>query len=306
MDLIWPTGLDVADIPRQSAGEIGSKGGAAILLYEDAFDGRSAQVKGPVLHFLFSAGQRPSRDALRRVIAPSLRFRIGDHLTSGPGGAHVVGASGIDDRRDANRLEVIVDGLGFDVLGLEPGVALSQPDIAHYADGPIDLVSDRVEVVTLTPGPHIASASGERPIVRAMMELAVGLATAWTRSTAVVWSPARMAATPGFFSRAMARWVGGGSFPTTALVGFAEIAGPQGEVAFRSEGAAFFVGQEVEVSGSITDIPEMAKGVGSRVVNHLIANGSVSDVAHIQGRDGAVLRLSPSNDGRLLHVTSAA
>lgn len=271
--------------------EIGSKGGAAILLHDDPFDGRPAKVIGPVLHFLFSAGQRPSRDALMRIITPSPRFRIGDSQKSTSGGGN-----------DESRLEVVVDGLSFDILGLEPGGTAVRPDIRHYADGAIELTDGEVEVVALIPGPHIASGPAELPIIRAMMELAVGLTTAWTRSIAVVWGPGRIAATPGFFSRAVARWIGDGPFPASTLVGFAR----HGEETLRSEGAAFFVGQEIEVTGEVARATDMARGIGSRVMNHLMTNGRIEEVSHIQGRDGTVLRLAPAGtDGQWLRVSNA-
>ena len=235
-----------------------------------------------------------------RIIAPSPRFSIGDTPQLIRSGQNSDGA-GDPTHGDGTGLEVIVDGLSFDIQGLGPGVPTAHPEIGHYADGAIDLATSEVEVVALTPAPNISLASGELPIVQAMMELAVGLTTAWTRSIAVVWGPGRVAATPGFFSSAVARWVRGGPFPTQALVGFAE----NGEETLRSEGAAFFVGQEIEVTGSIARATDMARGIGARVFNHLLLNGRLNDVAHIQGRDGTVLRLAPTGDGAWLRVSEA-
>ncbi|TMM49786.1 hypothetical protein [Qipengyuania marisflavi] len=203
-----------------------------------------------------------------------------------------------DARRDA-WLELLVDGLTFDLLGLAPGPALDTPAISHLFSVPTDLDLGAMDAIGLFPGPHLCGGANSLPVVRTMLALASDMAEALGAVRAVVWSPASSAIAPAFFRKIVASWLRGGPFPAMGVVSYAV----DGEGGLQSEGLAFFNGQELALSPALSDDRIAATRLAARLVHELVASGAITEDTVFATEDGGQIMLSPDTAGRTIRVT---
>ncbi|MBO9498509.1 MAG: hypothetical protein J7496_10795 [Novosphingobium sp.] len=201
---------------------------------------------------------------------------------------------------DGNWLELLVNGLTFDLKGLAPGNAEIHELHANLFDLPPGFNAFQYAALTLTPGPHLAAGAAMMPVVRSQMWLAMQLCEL-PGIVAVGWLPARTLSGPGHFRRSVTRWLEGGAFPALGLT--ALLKAPDGGM--QSEGLAFFTGQELRLE------PEIAgRGAGSaqlalRLIHELVERGPIERPEGATGPDGAALRLDPSPNRRFVRVSAA-
>ncbi len=238
------------------------------------------------LSLMFGPGQRPSAADIV-------------HLSrSGRKSARAAGAPGfaVSHRPEpADWLELLAGGMTFDLVGLAPAAAAPMPATAHFYGFPDATCALAAEAITLMPGDHLRGGQNLLPVIRTMAGLAARLA-ALVDVTAVVWHPARCAMAPVPFAAAIARWLTGGAFPALGLTALVR----EDDGAIRSEGLAFFTGQELYIEPLIgKNTAENAK-IATRLINQLVGSDPIDQPFETTGPNGEYLSVVPSrNDGYL-------
>lgn len=236
---------------------------------------------------IFAGGTRPDADAIAALATAGgqgVPFAITHRPDSGEGW-----------------LELLSSGLAFDLSGLAPGAPDSLPPLVH-AFGYDAMARPGVgEAVLLRPGNHLAGGESLLPVVRVMIGLAARLALL-PGVQGIAWHPARSFVEPGLFVRMAGAWLAGGAFPALGLTALAR--DPDGGL--RSEGLAFFIGQELRVEpfeGS--PLPGGAR-IAVRLIHSLVEDGPVHAPVHLQGPEGERLLAEPSANGAYVRVWRVA
>jgi hypothetical protein len=131
-----------------------------------------------------------------------------------------------------------------------------------------------------------------------MMSVATMIVPHLSGLQAVAWPAAGTLIGPDFFVSSMTAWVSGGAFPALGLTAFA--ADP--EHGLRSEGLAFFTGQELELEPALAEDRTAGVRLGIRLVNHLVGQGRVTEIEAIMGPEGERLTLDPDAAAHLIRV----
>ena len=202
---------------------------------------------------------------------------------------------GADDGGDW--LELLGNGLTFDLVGLAPGPAAAEPPRAHSLGLDDELQPVRFEAITLKPGPHIASGARMLPVVRSLAWLAAQL-TALPGVRAVAWHPAYTWSAPDLFRDSVLRWIEGGVFPGLGLAAFA----PMPDGGMQSHGLALFTGQELRLEPDLVEDRASAAKIGVRLLHWLVEHGRLQHRESVTGPEGQPLVLEPSANGRFVRA----
>lgn len=194
-------------------------------------------------------------------------------------------------------IEVLADGLTFDLSGLAPGEAHSSPRCAYPFDLPSSFDGAGTESLRLVPGPHLAGGERMMPVIRAMAGLAANLC-ALPGLAAIAWHPARSCIGPRYFTSIIGNWLDGGVFPGLGLVGLSTVA----DGSMQSEGLAFFTSQELRIEPELTEDRAAAAKIAVRLIDRLVEQGPLVLPEHVAGPEGRSLRVEPSANGRFVRV----
>ena len=238
--------------------------------------GHGGQAAQPCLFMLFHVGRRPTAPDVRATLA---RGSCGQ-VSYDPAGGDGVGVPG-------DWLEVVLDGLTFDVLGLAPGRSL-QPSIPRHLFGLPAAALTGCEAIGLAPGPHIASAASAPPVVRTLLRLAAGLASQLEGVVAMQWLPAASVMQKDRFVDIVGDWLAGGPFPALGLTGVVEQPGPQ----IASDGLAFFTGRELVLDPALSTDRVAATRLITRLIDRLVNEPRFEGEEKVLLDDGTCLRLS--------------
>ena len=251
-----------------------------------------ARGKDARLFLLFAPGRRPDRVELHQLIHRIAKEGSGQiHVSHDPGEDEV------GDAVEAAWLELVVDGLTFDCLGLQPGPALHCGEPRHNFEIGADEVGN-AEAVALVPGPHLAGAGNTIPVVRTMVRIGAVLSEHLPHLIGFFWEPSKSLIGKTYFSNVCNQWIDGGPFPALGLTGI--VADDNGAV--RSDGLEFFTEQEVVVQ--IKDFKDRVKAsqLVLRIVDALVGQEKVKRNIQILGSDQTPLTLAPSKDGSVVRV----
>lgn len=230
-----------------------------------------------MLSLVFAAGRRPSADDIAALAARERSFSI-SHRPAG----------------DASWLELLVNGLTFDLAGLAPAGPAQPPPIAHWYG-----VADRDtggEALSLAPGPHLAGGRAMPPVIRAASSLAVILAKL-AGVGHVCWHAARNAVGSQPFIRSVSDWLAGGAFPALGLTSIF----PAPDRAMRSEGLSLFTGQELRLEpghGAVADDAKLAV----RLIDRLVAHGRVTAPATWTIDPAGTVQIEPAGTGETVRA----
>lgn len=237
------------------------------------------------LLLLFRAEQRPDLPAFQKAIEGADRLSVVHASEEGP------------DRRGP-LIELLRDGMTFDVVGLAPGPPVAVPPLPHRLGADKAINANNKLAISLQPGPHLAPGARTLPVVRTLMGVALTLAPWLPALRGIGWPPAGTLIGPDFFVSSVAAWLGGGAFPALGLTAFAV----DDSGGMRSEGLAYFTGQELRLEGPLAEDRAAAVRLGLRLVNQLVGQGAVTVTEAIVGPDGQRLMLEPTPDGGLVRV----
>ena len=238
----------------------------------------------PCLFLLFAEGSRPHADSVRTALSNG---SVG-HVSHDPRG-------GEDSSQASNWLELLLDGLTFDLLGLAPGKPLA-PATARYHFGLTADATGGSEAIGIAPGPHLRGAANAMPVVRTLLRLAIALASQWPEVKAAIWAPAGSAMDRQLFIQSIDIWLGGGPFPALGLTGIVE--GPGGTLG--SEGLAFFTGQELVLDHRLCRDGVAGTRLLVRLIDALVTQPKLVEETRLVLDNGAEIRLQP--DETLIRV----
>ena len=263
---------------------------------------RSIGEGGPVgsgLILLFDKGKRPDRADLLAALSGQPRIAI-SHDPLAAERLDPVNGAALPSDSDVDWVELLADGLTFDLLGLRPGPALATPDIGYLFNVQVDREVGS-EALGLYPGPHIAQGAHALPIVRTLLGIGAALVRSLGGVNAVCWPPARSAIAPTFFAKATESWLTGGPFPALGMLGirFDE----QG--ALRSEGLNFFTDCELWFDPALCRDRTAATRLAVRVVQNLIGFDLPQRACEFANEDGSALKIEPDLARGLLRISPA-
>jgi hypothetical protein len=196
-----------------------------------------------------------------------------------------------------NWLELLANGLTFDLTGLAPGAAAEAPPRGHTFGLADDFEIGRMEAIRLQPGPHLAEGRTMLPVVRSLAWLAAQLA-AMPGTQAVAWHSARSWSAPGQYRDWVLRWTEGGVFPGLGLAALT----PMPDGGMQSQGLALFTGQELRLEPELASDRAAGAKIALRLMHWLVERGRLKAPEQLAGPDGSSLRLEPSDNGRFVRV----
>jgi hypothetical protein len=250
------------------------------------------------LHLLFAKGKRPDRHAVRafadRLPAVSVSHDPAARSAADAAAAHPEAVW----PGQLEWLELLRDGLTFDLSGLAPGPSGAFPALSHRFDLPALPTPGEYEAMVLRPGPHLAEGAGSLPLMRELLALGCDIVRQLDGVLAVGWGPAATAIGRRYFESVTSAWLDGGPFPALGLTAFAEAA----DDALESVGLAFWIGQELRIEPPLSADRVAATRLGIRLVNHLVLAGGLTEDDRIIAPDGSRLVLRPSRSRALINV----
>lgn len=255
-----------------------------------------------VLHLLFAKDKRPDRAAIRAIIAKQRAVAIGtdpleDATPFPPSGA----GNGGDAHPETNVqgwIELLRDGLSFDLHGLAPDVLPAFPIVRHRFDLPKMPSAEQYDALVVVPGPHLAAGGRSLPVLKGMLALARDLTQHFDDLAAVVWAPSCAAIGRRFFESVITAWLDGGPFPALGLTAFEQAS----DDALQSCGLDFWIGQELRIEAPLSADRVAATRLGIRLTNQLVIVGGLAESERITAPDGTRLVMHPSRDRKLIRV----
>ncbi|MHA7818197.1 MAG: hypothetical protein ACX930_00975 [Erythrobacter sp.] len=206
----------------------------------------------------------------------------------------------VEDKQadDTIWLELLREGLAFDLSGLAPGDALTIPTISHRFDLEEKPSASCHEALHLVPGHHLAGGQRTMPVVKGLVGLARDLVHHFDDLLAIVWPPSGSAIGRRFFESVTTSWLEGGPFPALGLTAFKETI----DGALQSEGLGFWIDQELRIEPPLSSEKVTATRLGVRLVNHLVMVGGIEGDERTVAPDGSRLIMRTSRNGRFVRV----
>ena len=196
-------------------------------------------------------------------------------------------------------LEVNMGSLTFDIIGLAPGNSVPIPAFAKNSDLNLPEHTPDAFAIWVAPGPHLSGGSYALPILRGLLLLGSKLGSGLEGLRAYGWPPSGKLTAPDIFETEAESWAMGGLFPTSILISLKrEVDG-----GLQSNGLSIFTRQELRLEPDLVDGSDDAGRLALRLVDQLVALGTVEVVEEFAGPDGNTLRLTPSSNGRFVRVS---
>lgn len=274
-------------------------GGLAIV--DHSFSGN----KG--LYLVFPRGRRPDRRAMAEFVTCQSTVSIShDPLTETPiqlatldGKSALQSGETLEDNMSKQDwLELLYEGLSFDLVGLAPGACAPFPQVAHRFDLATLPDSDGFEVVHIAPGKHLSGGERSMPVARGMLSLARDMVDHFEDLQAIIWPESQSAIGHQFFESVVTAWLEGGPFPALGLTAFHETA----DGAIQSEGLSFWVDQELRIEPPLSSDKVEATRLGVRLVNQLVVVGGLDTSERVIAPDGTRLVMRSSRNGKFVRV----
>jgi hypothetical protein len=254
---------------------------------------------------LFPLGERPSRAAVLDFVSRQHAVSLSHDPAADPAVKLVV-AQGEETHpaksgagaQDEVWLELLREGLTFDLRGLADGPSRPIPAIAHRFDFSAAAAAGGLEALSIVPGPHLAGGERSMPVLRGMLALARDLTQHFAQLQAVFWPPSHSAIGRRYFESVITAWLDGGAFPALGLTAFDEM--PDG--ALQSVGLGFWIGQELRIEPPLTTDKVAATRLGVRLINQLVIVGGQDESERIIAPDGTRLVMRPSRNRDFIRV----
>ena len=195
-------------------------------------------------------------------------------------------------------IELLREGLAFDLRGIAPGTQSAFPEVLYKFDFEQLPKPSLFEALQLSPGPHLRGGERSVPVVKGLLGLARDLIHHFDDLVAVVWPPSSSAIGRRYFESTTTAWIDGGPFPALGLTAFRETI----DGALQSEGLDFWIDQELRIEPPLTSDKVAATRLGVRLINQLLLVGGVDGSERIVAPDGTRLVLRTSRNGRFIRV----
>lgn len=195
-------------------------------------------------------------------------------------------------------LELLRDGMSFELSGLAPGEGLSLPHVEFVFDFSAPPEPFDYEALLLAPGHHLAGGERTLPVARALLGLARDLVDHFAELEGVIWPPSASAIGDQFFESVVTAWFEGGPFPALGLTAFRETT----DGALQTEGLSFWIDQELRIEPPLSLDKVSATRIGVRLVNQLVLVGGIDASERVVAPDGTRLVLRTSRNGQFVRV----
>ncbi len=254
---------------------------------------------------LFVPGKRPTRAAILDFVARQQSVLL-SHDPASEAGVELAVVDGerrpIGGRstgaRDEVWLELLRDGLTFDLCGLAPGPCPAAPLVTHRFDFAPHDDEHELEALAVQPGPHLAGGERSMPVMKAMLGLARDLTQHFPDLVAIHWAPSHSVIGRRFFESVITAWLDGGAFPALGLTAFEETA----DGALQSVGLDVWIGQEMRIEPPLTADRIAATRLGVRLINQLVIVGGLDESERIIAPDGTRLVMQTSRNSQYIRV----
>lgn len=200
--------------------------------------------------------------------------------------------------QDETWVELLREGLTFDLHGLADGPSLPVPDIVHRFDFSAATASAELEALSIALGPHLSGGERSMPVLRGLLGLARDLTRHFEDLLAVYWQPSGSAIGRRFFESVTTAWLEGGAFPALGLTAF----DVTDDGALQSVGLALWIGQELRIEPPLTADKAAATRLAVRLVNQLVIVGGLEESERIIAPDGTRLVMRPSQNRDFIRV----
>lgn len=194
-------------------------------------------------------------------------------------------------------MELLVDGLAFDLVGLFPGPPAATPLPVHGYGLPEGFSITRLEAVTLQVGPHLAGGARMRPAVQSLAWLAAHLSSL-PDVEAVAWHPARCVSAPEAFRESVLPWLEGGAFPLRSLIALV----PMPDGGLQSDGLALVCGQDLRIEPELVVDRAAGEDAARAVLAWMMEHGPLEQSTRNVAVESLRLRLEPSANGRFVRA----
>ncbi|MEM6584310.1 MAG: hypothetical protein AAF692_00985 [Pseudomonadota bacterium] len=195
-------------------------------------------------------------------------------------------------------VELLREGLTFDLLGLAPGPKVDFPEIEYRFDLEARPTASGSDVLYLKPGKHLSGGKRTLPVVKGLIGLARDITNHFDDLEAVAWPAAQSAIGRRFFESVASAWLEGGPFPALGLTAFRETM----DGALQSVGLSYWTGQELRIEPPLSANKTDATRLGVRLINHLVLAGRLEADDRLVAPDGRALSLRPSANGQFVRV----
>lgn len=195
-------------------------------------------------------------------------------------------------------LELVRDGLTFDLAGIAPGKAPEFPRVWHRFDLPRLPTEADFEVLHLAPGHHLTGGERLMPVAMGLMGLARDMVDHFDELAGVIWPPSMSVVGHQFFESVVTAWLEGGPFPALGLTAFRETI----DGAIQSEGLDFWIDQELRIEPPLSLDKVSATRLGVRLINQLVLVGGVEGSERVVAPDGTRLIMRSSRNGKFVRV----
>ena len=260
------------------------------------------------LFLLFKQGHRPDRNAIRDFAACKANASISHdpleqaalHLASSDGESVEKGngALNADTLTKHVWMELLRDGMSFELSGLAPGEGLLLPRADFVFDFSAPPEPSDFEVLRLAPGHHLAGGERALPVAKGLLGLACDLVHHFAELEGVLWPPSSSAIGHQFFESVVTAWFEGGPFPALGLTAFRETT----DGALQTEGLSFWIDQELRIEPPLSLDKVSATRIGVRLVNQLVLVGGIDTSERVVAPDGTRLVLRTSRNGQFVRV----
>jgi len=241
---------------------------------------------------LFAPGHRSGADQVLALAAAEPSF----HVSFDPGTAAPARTSTQSERW----VEVLANGLTFDLRGLAPGNSEPVPPSTHCYGLPPEIDGRAWEAISLRPGPQFGAGRPGLSVMRGLARLTAVLA-GLPGVLAVGWHSARAWSAPDYFRGSVLRWMKGGAFPGLGLTSLSPTPGG----GLQSEGLALFIGQELRLAPELArDLPAGVR-LALRLLHWMVEHGRIDAAMGLPGPSGEPLVLQPSDNKRFVGVSPA-
>ena len=259
------------------------------------------------MFLLFSRDKRPDCDAILEFVACQANVAI-SHDPQDDVPSDIIGGQDAGDDHPGNTLtqlhnenlwvELVRDGLTFDLAGLAPGRGADFPSVWHRFDLERLPTEAQYEVLHLAPGRHLAGGERLLPVAMGLLGLARDIVDHFDELSGVIWPPSMSVIGHQFFESIITAWLEGGPFPALGLTAFRETI----DGALQSEGLEYWIDQEIRIEPPISLDKVAATRLGIRLVNQLVLVGGVEGNERVVAPDGTKLTMRSSRNGKFVRV----
>ncbi|WP_143736965.1 hypothetical protein [Erythrobacter tepidarius] len=250
-------------------------------------------------------GKRPTRAAILDFVARQQSVCLSHDPAGAVGGEGAVAArargvqgAGSAGAKNEVWLELLRDGLTFDLRGLAPGPCPVIPPITHRFDFTWQEGAEGLEALAVLPGPHLAGGERSMPVMKAMLALARDLTQHFPDLIGIHWAPSHSVIGGRFFESVITAWLDGGVFPALGITAFEET--PDG--ALQSLGLDVWIGQEVRIEPPLAADRISATRLAVRLINQLVIVGGLDGSERIIAPDGTRLVMQASRNSQYIRV----